>query len=164
MAEYKLLLEHSADPTWKTLDGYKKLGGYVGLPKALGMERSAIVDQIKASGLRGRGGAGAPAALKWGGMPKDKKSPHYLICNADEGEPGTFKDKQLLETCPFEMIEGMTIAGYAVQGDAGYIYIRGETKLMRTTFSGRTFLAVVLILISLFTWGRAPTSAEKRPR
>ena len=96
------------------------------LPKALGMERSTIVDSIKASGLRGRGGAGAPAALKWGGMPKDKKSPHYLICNADEGEPGTFKDKQLLETCPFQLIEGMTIGGYAVQGDVGYIYIRGE--------------------------------------
>ena len=126
MAELKLLLEHSNDPTFRTLDGYKKLGGYVALPKALGMERSAIVDQIKVSGLRGRGGAGAPAALKWGGMPKEKKVPHYLICNADEGEPGTFKDKQLLETCPFELIEGMTIGGYAVQGDIGYIYIRGE--------------------------------------
>jgi NADH-quinone oxidoreductase subunit F len=126
MAEYKLLLEHSADPTWKSLEGYRRLGGYVGLPKALEMERSAIVDQIKASGLRGRGGAGAPAMLKWGGMPKEKKSPHYLICNADEGEPGTFKDKLLLETCPFELIEGMTIAGFAVQADAGYIYIRGE--------------------------------------
>ncbi|HWD40585.1 MAG TPA: NADH-quinone oxidoreductase subunit NuoF [Fimbriimonas sp.] len=126
MAEYKLLLEHSHDPSFRTLEGYKKLGGYVGLPRALKMERQTIVDSIKTAGLRGRGGAGAPAALKWGGMPKEKKGPHYLICNADEGEPGTFKDKQLLETCPFELIEGMTIAAYAVQGDVGYIYIRGE--------------------------------------
>jgi NADH-quinone oxidoreductase subunit F len=59
-------------------------------------------------------------------MPKEKKTDHYLICNADEGEPGTFKDKQLMETCPFELVEGLTIAGYAVQGDAGYVYIRGE--------------------------------------
>jgi NADH-quinone oxidoreductase subunit F len=126
MAEYKLLLEHSHDPEFKTLAGYKKTGGYRALEKALEMERQTIVDSIKTAGLRGRGGAGAPAALKWGGMPKEKKSPHYLICNADEGEPGTFKDKQLLETCPFELVEGMTIAGYAVQGDAGYVYIRGE--------------------------------------
>ncbi len=126
MAEYKLLLEHSDKPEFRTLEGYKKLGGYTGLAKAVGLEKSAIIDSIKACGLRGRGGAGAPAFLKWGGMPKEKKSPHYLICNADEGEPGTFKDKQLLETCPFELVEGMTIAGYAVQGDAGYIYIRGE--------------------------------------
>ncbi len=128
MAEYKLLLEHSHDPAFRTLEGYKKTGGYTALAKALAGERQAIVDSIKAAGLRGRGGAGAPAFLKWGGMPKPeaKKGPHYLICNADEGEPGTFKDKQLLETCPFEMIEGMTIAGYAVSGDAGYIYIRGE--------------------------------------
>ena len=126
MGEYKLLLEHSHDPAFRTLAGYKKAGGYVALEKALKMERSAIVDSIKTAGLRGRGGAGAPAALKWGGMPKEKKVPHYLICNADEGEPGTFKDKQLLETCPFEMIEGMTIGGYAVQAECGYVYVRAE--------------------------------------
>ncbi len=126
MGEYKLLLEHSHDPEYKTLAGYKKTGGYRALDKALEMERQTIVDSVKTAGLRGRGGAGAPAALKWGGMPKEKKGPHYLICNADEGEPGTFKDKQLLETCPFLLVEGMTIAGYAVQGDAGYVYIRGE--------------------------------------
>lgn len=126
MAEYKLLLEHSHDPAFRTLAGYRATGGYAGLTKAIEMERSAIVDAVKASGLRGRGGAGAPAALKWGGMPKEKKSPHYLICNADEGEPGTFKDKQLLETCPFELVEGMTIAAYAVQADSGFVYIRGE--------------------------------------
>ena len=128
MAEYKLLLEHSDDPSYRTLEGYKRLGGFTALPKAIENGRQAIVDSIKAAGLRGRGGAGAPAFLKWGGMPKPeaKKGPHYLICNADEGEPGTFKDQQLLITCPFQLIEGMIIAAYAVSGDAGYIYIRGE--------------------------------------
>jgi NADH-quinone oxidoreductase subunit F len=126
MAEYKLILEHSADPEYQTLAGYKAKGGYVGLEKAVGLEKSAIIDSVKTAGLRGRGGAGAPAALKWGGMPKEKKQPHYLICNADEGEPGTFKDKQIMETCPFLLVEGMTIAGYSVMGDAGYIYIRAE--------------------------------------
>ena len=128
MAEYKLLLEHSDDPSYRTLEGYKRLGGFTALPKAIENGRQAIVDSIKAAGLRGRGGAGAPAFLKWGGMPKpeSKKGPHYLICNADEGEPGTFKDQQLLITCPFQLIEGMIIAAYAVSGDAGYIYIRGE--------------------------------------
>jgi len=126
MGEYKLLLEHSNDPTFRTLEGYKAKGGYTALKKALTMERQVIVDSIKTAGLRGRGGAGAPAFLKWGGMPKEKKTQHYLICNADEGEPGTFKDKELLENCPFLLVEGMTIAGYTVQGDVGYIYIRGE--------------------------------------
>ncbi|CAN5714333.1 NADH-quinone oxidoreductase subunit NuoF [soil metagenome] len=126
MPERKLLLEHVHDPEFRTLKGYLAKGGYKALEKAIGGERQTIVDGIKTAGLRGRGGAGAPAFLKWGGMPKEKKSPHYLICNADEGEPGTFKDKQLLEVCPFELIEGMTIGGYAVQGDVGYVYIRGE--------------------------------------
>ncbi len=126
MAEYKLLLEHSHDPAFKTLDGYLKTGGYDGLKKAIGMERQAIIDEIKASGLRGRGGAGFPTWIKWNGIAKEKTQTHYLVCNADEGEPGTFKDKQLLETCPFELVEGMTIAGFATQADIGYVYIRGE--------------------------------------
>lgn len=126
MGEYKLLLEHSHDPAYATLAGYQAKGGYAALKKALGMERQAIIDEVKASGLRGRGGAGFPTWIKWNGIPKDKNGKHYLICNADEGEPGTFKDKQLMETTPFLLIEGMTIAGFATQGDAGYIYIRGE--------------------------------------
>ncbi len=126
MGEYKLLLEHSHDANFRTLDGYKAKGGYGALGKALGMERQAIIDQVKASGLRGRGGAGFPTWIKWNGLPKDKVKKHYIVCNADEGEPGTFKDKLLMETTPFTLIEGMTIAGLACQGDAGYIYIRGE--------------------------------------
>ncbi len=126
MAEYKLLLEHSHDPAFRTLDGFLKAGGFEGLKKAIGGERQAIIDQIKASGLRGRGGAGFPTWIKWNGIPKEKKGTHYVLCNADEGEPGTFKDKQLMETTPFLIIEGMAIAAFATQAEVGYIYIRGE--------------------------------------
>ena len=126
MAERKLLLEHAHDPGYATLNGYLKAGGYSGLKKAFGMDRQGVIDQVKASGLRGRGGAGFPTWIKWNGIAKDKVGPHYLICNADEGEPGTFKDKQLMEETPFLLIEGMTIAAYATQADVGYIYIRGE--------------------------------------
>lgn len=126
MAEYKLLFEHAHDPEFATLDGYLKHGGYQGLKKALTMDRQAVIDQVKASGLRGRGGAGFPTWIKWNGIEKEKTQPHYMICNADEGEPGTFKDKQLMEQCPFLLVEGMTIGGFATHADAGYIYIRGE--------------------------------------
>lgn len=126
MAETKLLLEHAHDPAYRTLKGYQAKGGYQALQKAVKMERQAIIDEVKASGLRGRGGAGFPTWIKWNGIAKEKRGPHYLICNADEGEPGTFKDKQLMEQTPFLLIEGMTIAGFATQADAGYIYIRGE--------------------------------------
>jgi NADH-quinone oxidoreductase subunit F len=126
MAEHRLLLKHSHDPSHATLEGYLAHDGYLGLRKALTMERQAIIDEVKKSGLRGRGGAGFPTWIKWNGIPKDKRAPHYVLCNADEGEPGTFKDKQLMETCPFELIEGMTIAGHATQADVGYIYIRAE--------------------------------------
>lgn len=126
MAERKLLLEHAHDPAYRTLAGYQKTGGYDALKKALKMERQAVIDQVKASGLRGRGGAGFPTWIKWNGIAKEKRGPHYMICNADEGEPGTFKDKQLMEETPFLLVEGMTIGGWATQADAGYIYIRGE--------------------------------------
>lgn len=126
MAELKLLLEHAADPSYQSLDGYRRTGGYDALEKALKLERQAIIDEIKVSGLRGRGGAGFPTWIKWNGIPKDNVKPHYILCNADEGEPGTFKDKELMERCPFLLIEGMTIAGFATQANVGYIYIRGE--------------------------------------
>ncbi|MBL8064848.1 MAG: NADH-quinone oxidoreductase subunit NuoF [Chthonomonadaceae bacterium] len=126
MPEHKLLLEHAHDPAYATLDGYLKVGGYKGLRKALGMQRQEVIDQVKASGLRGRGGAGFPTWIKWNGIEKEKTKPHYMVCNADEGEPGTFKDKQLMEQTPFLLIEGMTIGGFATQADCGYIYIRAE--------------------------------------
>lgn len=126
MPERRLLLEHSGDPTYRSIEGYIAKGGYRALKKALGMERQAVIDEIKKSGLRGRGGAGFPTWIKWNGLPKEKKKPHYVLCNADEGEPGTFKDKELMENTPHLVIEGMMLGGYATQADAGYIYIRGE--------------------------------------
>lgn len=126
MAERKLLLEHAHDPAYATLAGSRKAGGFEAFKKSVKMERQAVIDQVKASGLRGRGGAGFPTWIKWNGIEKDKKGPIYLICNADEGEPGTFKDKELMEKTPFLLVEGMAIGGYATQADAGYIYIRGE--------------------------------------
>ena len=126
MAEKKLLLEHSADANYQTLKGYQATGGFEGLKKALVGERQAVIDEVKASGLRGRGGAGFPTWIKWNGIPKEKNGPTYILCNADEGEPGTFKDKELMERCPFLLVEGMAIAGYATRSEVGYIYIRGE--------------------------------------
>lgn len=126
MSERKLLLEFAHLPEYSTLKGYEANGGYRGLRRAVTLDRQAVIDEVKASGLRGRGGAGFPTWIKWNGIEKDKQHPHYLICNADEGEPGTFKDKQLMEETPFLLIEGMTIAAFATQADAGYIYIRAE--------------------------------------
>lgn len=126
MPERKLLLEHSHDPAYATLQGYLAMGGYAGLRRALSIDRQSVIDEVKASGLRGRGGAGFPTWIKWNGIEKEKTKRHYVLCNADEGEPGTFKDKQLMEQCPFLVVEGMTIAAKATGGDHGYIYIRGE--------------------------------------
>ena len=105
--------------------------GYQALRKAIKMEPGAVVQEIKASGLKGRGGAGFPTGLKWSFMPKDdgeKKFTRYLVCNADEGEPGTFKDRAILEYNPHQIIEGMAIGGWAMQCKKGFIYCRGEFK------------------------------------
>ena len=103
-----------------------KRGGYEALRKALGMTPEAIVEEVKASGLRGRGGAGFPTGLKWSFMPKDDGKPHYLVCNADESEPGTFKDREIMRWTPHALIEGCAIAAYAIGAERCYIYIRGE--------------------------------------
>jgi NADH-quinone oxidoreductase subunit F len=126
MAEYKLILQYADDPGFKTLLGYQKRNGYQGLKAAISKAPQNVIDTVKTSGIRGRGGAGFPTWIKWNGIPKDKNETHYVICNADEGEPGTFKDKQILEQCPFLVVEGITIAAYATLASVGYIYIRGE--------------------------------------
>lgn len=103
--------------------------GYQGLSKAFAMSPASVIEEVKTSGIRGRGGAGFPAGLKWSFMPKDtadKKLTRYLVCNADEGEPGTFKDRSIMEYNPHQIIEGMVIAGYAMQCALGFMYIRGE--------------------------------------
>ncbi len=126
MGELRVLFQHRDVPGIETLAVYEQHGGYSALRKALGMTRQQVIDEVKASGVRGRGGAGFPAWIKWNGIPKDERQPHYVLCNADEGEPGTFKDRELMMRLPHQLIEGMIIAGYATLAKVGYIYIRGE--------------------------------------
>ncbi|CAN5901702.1 NADH-quinone oxidoreductase subunit NuoF [soil metagenome] len=109
-----------------SIDCYLKNGGYEQLRKALGMERQTIIDEVKKSGLRGRGGAGFPTGVKWGFIPPTNTKPVYLICNADESEPGTFKDRYILHQDPHQLIEGMVISCFAVKASLAYIYVREE--------------------------------------
>jgi NADH-quinone oxidoreductase subunit F len=121
------LTSHVREPGSYTLDFYRsRLGGYEGLRKALTLAPGEIIEQVKASGLRGRGGAGFPTGLKWQFVLKDTPKPKYLCCNADESEPGTFKDHVLMERNPHLLIEGCAIACYAIGAAVAYIYIRGE--------------------------------------
>jgi NADH-quinone oxidoreductase subunit F len=123
--ETKLLTEHYHKPEYRTLAGYKKNGGYEVLAKALKMDPAAIINEVKASGLRGRGGAGFPTGTKWSFLPNNGET-RYLLCNADEGEPGTFKDRLMMERAPHQLIEGMIISAFAINSPKSYIYIRGE--------------------------------------
>jgi NADH-quinone oxidoreductase subunit F len=122
----KFLLKNIESPNSADIDEYMKVGGYKNLSKALEQDPKAVLEEVKKSGLRGRGGAGFPTAMKWSFALADPKFPKYLICNADEGEPGTFKDRPILEKNPHVLIEGMVISGYALGSEYGYIYLRGE--------------------------------------
>lgn len=122
----KFLLKNIENPNSADIKEYIKAGGYKNLSKALGMEPDALLEEVKTSGLRGRGGAGFPTFMKWKFAKADQKFPKYLICNADEGEPGTFKDRPILEKNPHLLIEGMMISGYILGSEFGYIYLRGE--------------------------------------
>ncbi|WP_375770822.1 NADH-quinone oxidoreductase subunit NuoF [Archangium gephyra] len=115
-------------PNSWTLDEYKKRGGYKGLEKALELAPAQIIDEVKKSNLRGRGGAGFPTGLKWSFVPKDSPKPKYLAVNGDESEPGTFKDRYILEHDPHMMLEGIAIASYALGVHTCYVYLRGEFK------------------------------------
>jgi NADH-quinone oxidoreductase subunit F len=127
MAYQPVLTSHVNEPNSYTLDFYtKNLRGYEGLRKALTLKPNDIIEQVKASGLRGRGGAGFPTGMKWQFVLKDTPKPKYICCNADESEPGTFKDHVLMERNPHLLIEGCAIACYAIGAKVAYIYIRGE--------------------------------------
>jgi hypothetical protein len=115
---------HLADS--HTLERYRATGGYTALGKALSMEPAAITEEVKKSNLRGLGGAAFPTGVKWGFIPKGSTAPKYLVINADEGEPGTFKDRYLLERDPHALVEGMIIAARAIGSHLGFVYIRGE--------------------------------------
>ncbi len=111
------------------IDCYTRHGGYEVLRKAVTMDKDAIVNEVKASGLRGRGGAGFPCGVKWGFIRRGGPKPTYLICNADESEPGTFKDRYIMHQDPHQLIEGMVISCFALDVHLAYIYIRGEFPL-----------------------------------
>lgn len=121
-----ILLKNIENKNSADIREYKKIGGYKSLEKALTMEPQQVIDEVKKAGLRGRGGAGFPVAMKWTFASADPKFPKYLLCNADEGEPGTFKDRPILEKNPHILIEGMAISGHALKAEYGYIYLRGE--------------------------------------
>ena len=121
-----VLIPHVREPNGFSLEFYLAHGGYQGLRRALGSSPNDIIETVKASGLRGRGGAGFPTGLKWQFVLKNTPRPRYIACNADESEPGTFKDHLLMERNPHLVIEGCAIACYAIGAKVAYIYIRGE--------------------------------------
>jgi len=124
--EVTVLSKYFGDKDAISLDGWKKRGGYKALSTALGMSPADIVTVVKDSGLRGRGGAGFPTGVKWSFMKPGDGKPHYLCCNADESEPGTFKDREIMRWTPHALIEGCAIGSYAIGAETCYIYIRGE--------------------------------------
>ncbi len=128
----ELVLTKNFDlPESWTIAVYEKTGGYQAVRKTLAMKPAEVIAEVKNSGLRGRGGAGFPAGMKWGFVPQNAGKPTYLCVNADESEPGTFKDRAILERDPHRLIEGAIITAYAIQSHTAYVYIRGEFDLPR---------------------------------
>jgi len=128
----RVLLDNSA-----SLEVYRANGGYEALRQVLnGMSPDDVIGEVKKSALRGRGGAGFPTGMKWGFVPKDSPKPKYVVCNADESEPGTFKDRYLMERDPHMLIEGMLIAAYALGARTNYIYTRGEYRYLIEIMDG----------------------------
>jgi len=126
MPEVRIIRNYIGFENSHTLDSYIERGGYEALKKSLAITPEEITELVKKSGLRGRGGAGFPTGMKWSFIPKDVDKPVYLCCNADESEPGSFKDREILEKDPHQMLEGIAIACYAINSHKSYIYIRGE--------------------------------------
>lgn len=127
--ERRLILKHCGYIDPKNIHHYIANGGFHALEKALKMSPEEVIEEVKRSGLRGRGGAGFPTGLKWEASRRSPGSKKYVVCNADEGDPGAFMDRVILESNPFQVIEGMLIAGYAIGAQIGYIYVRAEYPL-----------------------------------
>src|SRR5437588_4076180 len=121
----KILLDKTGIENIRYYDAYRKNGGYASVEKAFKMSPDQVTDEVKKSGLRGRGGAGFPTGMKWGFLAKPEGVPRYLVCNADESEPGTFKDRYLMEFIPHLLIEGLIVSSYAIGSYRTYIYICG---------------------------------------
>ena len=123
----RIILKHADDPSYSNkIDCYLKKDGYRMLKKAFQMKPEEIGEEVLKSGVRGRGGAGFPAGMKWKFLDRKSGKPIYLICNADESEPGTFKDRQIMYKDPHQLIEGMMMLAYAIQAKQAFIYIRAE--------------------------------------
>jgi NADH-quinone oxidoreductase subunit F len=120
------LSEHFADDEYRTLAGYERRGGSKALRTALNMQPADVIAAVKESGLQGRGGAGFSTGLKWSFMPAGTGQPKYLVCNADESEPGSFKDRILMERGPHLMLEGILIGAWATGAEKTFVYVRGE--------------------------------------
>lgn len=123
-----------ADPT--SLDDYRAQGGYQALARAVALGRDGVIGEITAAGLLGRGGAAFPTGRKWAAVASEPATPHYVVCNADESEPGTFKDRVLMANDPFAIVEAMTICGFATGSERGFVYIRGEYPLAEARLAG----------------------------
>ena len=126
MTQTKVVTATWDDPEVFGLEGYRARGGYEGLRAALAMRPPEVIDVVKASGLRGRGGAGFPTGVKWSFVPQDTGKPTYVVANFDESEPGTFSNREIVEREPHRFLEGMAIAAYAVQSHTAFVYCRGE--------------------------------------
>src|SRR5690606_20850130 len=126
MGETLLLLRHRDVPGIRNYDVYRAHDGYKAVEKAFNMTQEEILEEVKTSGLRGRGGAGFPTGLKWSFLAKPEGVPRHLVVNADQSEPGTFKDRYLMEHIPHLLIEGIIVASYALGSNTSFIYIRGE--------------------------------------
>ncbi len=132
MSRGPLLFKDIETPGLKGIETYRRLGGYEKLAELLARHPpDECIEIVKASGLRGRGGAGFPTGMKWGFVPKTTSKPKYLVCNADESEPGTFKDRELMEKHPHLLLEGMILSAWAIQSNTGYIYLRGEFEYLQ---------------------------------
>jgi NADH-quinone oxidoreductase subunit F len=128
--EVRVLTRRFGLPNSASIDTYLATEGYEALKKALGMTPEAILEELKRSNLRGRGGAGFPTGMKWSFVPRGSEKPKYIVVNADESEPGTCKDRLLMENDPHQLIEGMLIAARVVDSHRGYIYVRGEYRYL----------------------------------
>src|ERR1700730_3786405 len=117
-------------PDSTAIDVYMEHDGYKALKKALTATPEEVIEVVKNSGLRGRGGAGFNTGMKWSFVPKQSSKPKYIVCTADESEPGTCKDRPLIEYDPHQLIEGIVIGGYAIGARTGYVYIRGEYRYL----------------------------------
>ena len=178
MSHGPLLFKDIDAPGLRTLEGYRAQGGYLALAETLGKTTpEQCIEVVKASGLRGRGGAGFPTGLKWSFVPKGSPKPKYIVCNADESEPGTFKDRELMEKNPHLLLEGVILAGYAIGSHTGYIYLRGEFEYIQTHPrpgdrrsppcgpAGREHRGHQRRRsMCTRTWARAPTSVARRRR